>query len=108
MSLDNKFLFEFKADKHPVGKYYGENKQFSLHQIQTNKTDQIYIFRDGFDDQFGGEKGKKFKYKPFKKLLLENSNIVLTDLDNTLNITFDKWKGSLEQIDDVCAMGIKV
>jgi len=100
-------LYEIKADKQPVGKYeFREN--FSNHLIKVQKGDCIYIFSDGFADQFGGENGKKYMYKPFKRLLLKLSGIEMSAQKKKMEATFDDWKKDLEQIDDVCIMGVRV
>ena len=98
---------EIKADKQPIGKCDLMNP-FTNHNTNLNKGDTIYIFSDGYADQFGGEKGKKFKSKPFKNLLLSLNNIPIEEQKEALNKHFEEWKGDLEQIDDVCIIGIKI
>jgi hypothetical protein len=66
------------------------------------------MFSDGFADQFGGPRGKKLKYKPFKSLLLDNANKPMAEQSDILNNYFEEWRGELDQIDDVIVMGIKV
>jgi hypothetical protein len=66
------------------------------------------MLTDGYADQFGGEKGKKFMYKPLKELLLSINNAPLLDIQHELQNTFDKWKGDIEQVDDVLIIGIRV
>ena len=66
------------------------------------------MFTDGFADQFGGPKGKKFKYKQFTELLLNNCTMPLNEQCKILNQKFIEWKGDLEQVDDVCVIGIKI
>ena len=68
----------------------------------------IYLFSDGFADQFGGPKGKKFKYKPFKHLLLENADKPMVEQKENLEKTFTEWKGNFEQVDDITVLGIKI
>lgn len=108
IDIEGKHLIEIKADKSPIGKSYVEHKNFTLNSVQVAKGDKVFVFSDGFADQFGGEKGKKYKYKPFKILLLKNVNKSMTELNKTLNSEFIDWKGELEQIDDVCIMGVEV
>ena len=72
------------------------------------KGDTIYIFSDGFVDQFGGEKGKKFKTQPFRDLLLKIQDKIMYDQKTIIYKTFEDWKGNLEQIDDVCMIGVRV
>lgn len=105
--IRNNELIETKADKQPVGKYH-EHKPFSNHVIDLQKGDTIYLFSDGYADQFGGEKGKKFMYKPFKRLLSEIHHLPMEEQKQKLIDTFNTWKGSLEQVDDVCIIGVRV
>jgi serine phosphatase RsbU (regulator of sigma subunit) len=70
--------------------------------------DSIYTFTDGYADQFGGPKGKKFMYKNLEKILIESKDELLQVQKNILDKEFDKWKGSHEQIDDVCIIGLKI
>ena len=81
---------------------------FTLKSIQLEKNDTIYQFSDGYADQFGGEKGKKFKYNQFKELLLQNANLTFIDQKNVLNTSFETWRGKQEQVDDVLVIGVKV
>ncbi|MCE3278641.1 MAG: hypothetical protein K0S44_832 [Bacteroidetes bacterium] len=99
---------EYKPDKMPVGKYGGEMKPFSLQKVSLQKGDIIYTFTDGFADQFGGEKGKKFKYKQLQETLLKNCNLSMEDQKLLLEDVFEKWRGNLEQIDDVLIIGVKI
>ncbi len=68
----------------------------------------IYAFSDGFADQFGGPLGKKFKYKPFKQLLLDIHKKLLQDQKTHLVSTFQNWKGNLDQVDDILILGVKI
>jgi len=97
-------LFEVKPDKQPVGFYLGNRTPFNSITVKLNKDDRIYVFSDGFADQFGGEKGKKLKYKPFKEILLSISAKNMVEQKIALASFFNQWKGSLEQIDDVCVI----
>jgi len=100
-------LIEIKGDKQPVGNY-ADPKPFITHSIELAEGDAIYIFTDGFADQFGGPKGKKFMYKPFKELLLSIQNKTMDEQKNILEQHFEDWKGGHEQIDDVCIIGVRV
>jgi len=100
-------LTELKPDKQPIGKY-AEAKPFTTHTIKLNKNDSIYLFTDGMADQFGGDKGKKFKYKQLKSILLQHVNEDMNKQKEKLNTAFENWKGNLEQVDDVCVIGIKI
>ena len=106
--LRNKELIEYKPDKIPVGIYHGELKPFSLQTINLLKNDIVYIFTDGYADQFGGEKGKKFKYQQLKELLLTNAHLSMQEQKMFLNSAIEKWKGNLEQVDDILIIGIKI
>ncbi|KAA3650234.1 MAG: hypothetical protein DWP98_05515 [Bacteroidetes bacterium] len=105
--IRNNELIEYKPDKQPIGKF-DYRKAFTNHEIQLEKGDSIYIFSDGFADQFGGPKGKKFMYKPFKRLLTEISNFAIAKQKEILMTHFQDWKGEMEQIDDVCVMHVKI
>lgn len=101
-------LIEFRPDKMPVGKHHGATSPFSLQEVTLEKNDIVYLLSDGFPDQFGGEQGKKFKYKPLQQLLLANSTKSMADKKDTLEKTFTNWKGNLEQVDDVLLVGFKI
>ena len=91
----------------PVGK--GERAEsFTLHTIDYKTGDVLYLYTDGFADQFGGPKGKKFKYKPLNELLLLNSDLAMKGQENILENEFNNWKQNLEQIDDVLIVGIRL
>jgi serine phosphatase RsbU (regulator of sigma subunit) len=98
---------EIKADKQPIGRYV-TSEPFTKHEIQLKSGDAIYIFTDGFPDQFGGDKGKKFKYEPFREMLLANQSKNMNDQKLLLDKTFEDWKGDLEQVDDVCVIGVRI
>jgi len=98
---------EVKADKQPIGKS-DYAKPFTTHEIPFVKDSIFYLFTDGFADQFGGPKGKKFKYSQFSDILKQNQNQLLTFQSTILNNSFINWKGDLEQVDDVCVIGIKI
>lgn len=104
---DSSQIEEIKADKQPIGKY--ENaKPYTQHKIQLQKGDSIYIFTDGFQDQFGGEKNKKFKSGNFKKLLLTIQGKPMEEQKKIINKAFEDWKRNFEQVDDVCVIGVRV
>lgn len=98
---------EITADKQPVGKFF-KTESFTNHVVNVSKGDILYLFTDGFVDQFGGKNGKKYKYGPFKKLLTDISKHPFKEQKQLLNVEFDRWRGELDQIDDVCIMGILV
>ena len=98
---------EIKADKMPIGKYAKEDP-FTPHKLQLNIGDSIYIFTDGYPDQFGGDNGKKFKSGNLKKLFLKIVNQPIKKQKELLNTQFESWRGEMEQIDDVCVIGVRV
>ncbi len=100
-------IIELTKDKMPVG--MGERvASFSLHELNAKKGDLVYLYTDGFADQFGGEKGKKFKYKQLNELLLSVSQLPMAEQKQKLETVFNQWKGNLEQVDDVCIVGIRI
>ena len=74
----------------------------------TGTCDVVYILTDGFPDQFGGPKGKKFKYKPLEEMFLSNSHLPMQIQKEILSAKFNDWKGNLEQVDDVLIIGIRI
>ncbi len=100
-------LNEIKANKQPIGTHIGATN-FTTHTITLGKGDQIYLFTDGYADQFGGAKGKKFKYKQLEELILSVQTDKPDKQKQNLEEAFMKWKGSLEQLDDVCIIGVRL
>jgi len=100
-------LHQIKADKQPIGAF-AEAKSFSNRSIKLKKGDTIYLSTDGFSDQFGGPKGKKFKYEPFRELLISVQGRSMEDQRQVLDESFEDWRGELEQVDDVCVIGVRV
>ena len=105
--IRDKQLHEIKGDKRPIGSYEDDNL-FTDNEYQLVKNDMIFIFSDGYADQFGGPKGKKLKYKPFKELLIANSDKTIDEQKSQLDNLFENWRGDLEQLDDVCVIGVRV
>ena len=101
-------LHEIKPDKMPIGVSGIEEKSFRNNVVKIKKGDVLYIFTDGFPDQFGGPKEKKFKYKPFKNLLLEIHNKNMKEQKEILLSSFNAWKKDFEQVDDVLVMGVRI
>jgi serine phosphatase RsbU (regulator of sigma subunit) len=100
---------EIKADKRPIGVFLGEELvPFTNHEIKLQKNDLVYIFTDGYADQFGGEKGKKFKYKSLQQLILSNHKLSMQDQHALLEDIIEEWRGNLEQVDDILVIGIKI
>ncbi|MBO73179.1 MAG: hypothetical protein CMD35_06120 [Flavobacteriales bacterium] len=96
-----------KADKQPIGRY-DYRKPFSNHIINLDGVDNIYMCSDGIQDQFGGSKGKKFKIRRLKRLLVELSQHDINQQKGMLRETFFDWKQGEEQVDDVCFIGIQL
>jgi serine phosphatase RsbU (regulator of sigma subunit) len=104
---NNEFI-EVKADRMPIGIYIKEKDSFTNNEIDLQKGDVFYIFSDGFQDQFGGEDGQKFKTKNYKKLLLDIHQKPMAEQREILDTTVDAWRGDWEQVDDIIIMGIRV
>jgi len=100
-------LIEVPAHKQPIG-FYPTLTPYPNHVIELKQGDTFYLFTDGYADQFGGEKGKKLKYKAIKELLLNAANESMENQKNILLQYFIKWKGNYEQTDDVCIIGINI
>ncbi|MES2284880.1 MAG: two-component regulator propeller domain-containing protein [Bacteroidota bacterium] len=100
-------LTELKPDKMPIGKSDKDQLPFTQNEFLLQKGDVIYTLTDGFPDQFGGLKGKKFMSKQLKEFLLSISSFSMDEQKQKLNDTFHDWKGNLEQVDDVCLIGIR-
>lgn len=107
--ISDEILTQINADKFPVGAFIEEQIQtFNTKTVQLYKNDLIYLFSDGYADQFGGHKGKKFKYKQLKDILEENKHLPMEEQASILAQRFENWKGMLEQVDDVLIIGIRV
>jgi serine phosphatase RsbU (regulator of sigma subunit) len=101
-------VIEFPADKFPVGLHTEKIEPFTLREFQLQKDDLVYLFTDGFADQFGGIGGKKFKYKQLKELFASISDFPAAQQHVKVAQAFDNWKGELGQVDDVLVIGIKI
>ena len=99
-------LFEIKADKMPIG-YYVKTDDFTNYSLELKNGDTMYMFSDGMPDQFGGPLGKKFKYKPFKRLLLSLEDYDISEREGIMDKRFNEWVDGYEQIDDVIVLGVK-
>ena len=106
--IRNGNCIEYKPDKRPISFSRGQELPFTNHSIELQKGDALYIFTDGFADQFGGEKGKKFKYKQLQSVLLSIQHEPMQKQEEILDSTFKTWKGSLEQVDDVLVIGVRL
>jgi serine phosphatase RsbU (regulator of sigma subunit) len=108
VSMTNYKVIEIKPDKMPVGKHDRQDTPFTTQSIQLQKGDVIYTLTDGFPDQFGGEKGKKFMGKNLRELLSQNAHLPMHEQKQLLENIFNNWRGNLEQVDDVTVIGVRV
>ena len=97
-----------KGDNQPIGLHTGRKLPFTNHEIKVKKGDMLYIYSDGFADQFGGERGKKYMSGKFKKFLLSISEMKTEEQEYLVKVEFTNWMGENEQIDDVCVMGVRI
>jgi serine phosphatase RsbU (regulator of sigma subunit) len=100
-------LKEFKPDKQPIG-IYENTKPFTTHTISINKSDTIYLFSDGFVDQFGGDKGKKYKVGKFREFILSIQHSPITEQKELFETELKNWMGDHEQVDDICIVGVRI
>lgn len=107
MEFEDYQLFEIKGDKQPIGAI-DDRKEFMNHVFKTVEGDSVYVFTDGYADQFGGPKGKKFKYAQLKELLLKICHEPMSTQKQILDDALVAWKQDLEQVDDITIMGIKI
>ncbi len=98
-------LSEYQADRKPIG-ISDDDTPFTEHSFTPEEGEILYIYSDGFPDQFGGERGKKYKSRNFKQLLLEVAAHPMDEQREALDEEFERWRGEQEQIDDVCVLGI--
>lgn len=101
-------ILELAPDKMPVGKHDRDYVSFTQHNFDLQKGDVVYALTDGMPDQFGGPKGKKFMYKQLKELLISIAPLPMQEQQETLKTVLNNWKGNLEQVDDVCLIGVRV
>ncbi|MGW8315791.1 MAG: GAF domain-containing SpoIIE family protein phosphatase, partial [Bacteroidales bacterium] len=107
LESENYALYRINADKQPIGVYW-EETDFTNQVIGLREQDTLYLLTDGIVDQYGGKKRKKFKSKRLKKLLLGIQEESMEDQSNRITEAFENWKGSAEQIDDVCVLGVRI
>ena len=105
--LRNEEFIVLPADKQPIGKFE-KFYPYTTQNSELKKGDQIYIFTDGYNDQFGGKEGKKFKAKNFANLIKTIRLRPMEEQKVEIENAFEKWRGNLDQIDDVCVMGIRI
>jgi len=105
--IQNAAITELTANKEPIGKI-DNPKPFTTQTIELTKGATFYLMTDGYPDQFGGPKGKKFKYKPLLEMLVANCGRSMEEQHRVLATAFQNWKGDLEQVDDVTILGIRL
>jgi tetratricopeptide (TPR) repeat protein len=105
--IRNGKILETKGDKQPIGKYALE-VPFVTHSLELQQGDTVYIFSDGYVDQFGGDYGKKFKAKALRELLLSVQSKTMEEQHSIIGEAFEDWRGDNEQIDDVCIFGVRI
>lgn len=104
----NEELIEIKGDRFPIGYFYGVEKSFSDTVINLKDSDQLYLFSDGYADQFGGEKNKKFNKKKLRELLISIQGMKGEDQEGFLEYALKNWRQEIEQTDDVLLIGLKI
>jgi serine phosphatase RsbU (regulator of sigma subunit) len=97
-----------KGDKHAIGSFKPGAKQYTQHSVEVKTNDMVYLFSDGYPDQFGGEKGKKLMYKQFRNILVEISTLSIEKQKLELDHRLQQWKLNQEQVDDILVIGFRV
>lgn len=100
-------LIEIPGDKMPIGVSAEEETSFKNHEVELDEGDMIYLFTDGYADQFGGEKGKKFKFRPFRNLFLNISEFSVEKQKEALQKSHEDWRGKRNQLDDISVFGFR-
>ena len=107
--IKGKELTEIKSDKIPIGvNIKGIVDQYTNHTVQLEKGNMVYLFSDGYVDQFGGPKGRKYMSKRFREQLLKIQHLSMDKQKEHLNKTIEEWQGKLEQVDDILVIGVRV
>jgi len=106
--IRDKEFIALEADRMPIGKHDKDSIPFTQHEFDLRLGDMVYTLTDGFPDQFGGPKGKKFMYKQLENLLISISHESMEIQKQKLEDVFKNWKGDLEQVDDVCMIGVRI
>ena len=101
-------MIQHKANKFPIGFSMKDRGAFDNHDVTLQKGDMVYIFTDGYADQFGGEFEKKFMVRKFHQQLIDNSHLPVQEQEILLESVFNNWKGEIEQVDDILVIGIRV
>jgi serine phosphatase RsbU (regulator of sigma subunit)/Tfp pilus assembly protein PilF len=108
IEIKTREVIEIKAEKMPVGKHDKDSVSFTQHEVELQKGDVVYTLTDGFPDQFGGEKGKKYMSKNLRELLSANAHLPMNEQKKLLEKVFADWVGKLEQVDDVTLIGVRI
>jgi ligand-binding sensor domain-containing protein/serine phosphatase RsbU (regulator of sigma subunit) len=106
--IRDKELIEIKPERMPIGKHDNDQVPFIGGEFDMKKGDQIYTLTDGFQDQFGGPRGKKFMIKKMREYVLSISHLSMAEQQQEIKETFTNWKGDFEQVDDVCVIGVRI
>jgi serine phosphatase RsbU (regulator of sigma subunit) len=106
--IRDKEVIQLKPEKMPIGKHANDDIPFIGGEFKTQKGDLVYTLTDGYPDQFGGPKGKKFMVKKMREYILSISHLPMSEQYIKIKETFNNWKGELEQIDDVCVIGVRI
>ncbi len=106
--IRNNEIIKIKGNRMPVGIHGKMDANFETHSVQLESNDVVYLFSDGYADQFGGQKGRKFLSKNFRHLLQEISTLPMNEQKNALHITLQDWQGNLSQVDDILIIGFKI
>ncbi|MFO7864033.1 MAG: PAS domain-containing protein, partial [Salinivirgaceae bacterium] len=106
--IRNNELIEYKADKMPIGSHIKEKPHFTSHNIELIPNDAVYMLSDGYPDQFGGEKGLKFSKKAIKNLMISKAHLPMQEQKEHFETTFEAWKNTNDQIDDVLVLGFRI
>jgi serine phosphatase RsbU (regulator of sigma subunit) len=106
--IHNTELSVINPDNMPVGRHTEQDISFTKKEIEIIKGDRIFLFTDGFKDQFGGDKDKKYSFKAFKNLILETSAFPIEKQEQLIQNSFETWKKNTDQIDDVLVIGIQI
>jgi len=104
----NDEIIRYKGNRMPIGIYYRKAKQFTSQKIQLEQNDHIYLFTDGYIDQFNEYTGEKLMTKNFKKYLLKSQHLPMTGQGKYLEEKFADWKGKIDQVDDILVLGLKI
>ena len=108
LCIRNNEIVEIKGDRMPIGIYAKMKNNFKTHTFDLQLNDKIYLFSDGYPDQFGGSKGRKFMIKNFKFFLQEINELPMNEQKNILESSLENWKGKFDQIDDILVIGFKI